>query len=323
MTRHLTTRALAALLLLTAPAAAHVTFETPEAPAGGTAKFVLRVPHGCDGQATLRLSLRIPEGVFAVKPMPKPDWRLETVTAPYARAYSSHGTPAAEGVTEIVWSEGELPDAYYDEFVFRGSLADDLAPGSVLRFPAVQTCADGTEAWTDLSDDGAMPAPQVTVAAPAAAQGHAHAMPAAGAPVAGHAAPAAVRLGPLALSDAFTRATTPRARVAGGYVTIADTGHEGDRLVAATSPLAEEVQIHEMAMQGEVMTMRRLPEGAAVPPGGRLEMTPGSLHLMFLGLKGQLVEGSTLPVTLTFERAGSVTLALPVLAVDATAAHRH
>lgn len=137
-------------------ASAHVTFETAEAPVGGAWKAVLRVPHGCAGEATQKVRVQIPEGVIAVKPMPKPGWTLETVTGKYAKAYDYYGTPTAEGVQEIVWT-GELPDAWYDEFVFRGMLTTDLKPDTELFFPVVQECADGTERWIEIPAAGQDP----------------------------------------------------------------------------------------------------------------------------------------------------------------------
>src|SRR5690606_31052936 len=68
-------------------ALAHVTLETAEAPAGSTYKAVLRVGHGCDGAATTAIRVRIPEGVIAAKPMPKPGWELATKEGEYAQAY--------------------------------------------------------------------------------------------------------------------------------------------------------------------------------------------------------------------------------------------
>lgn len=163
------TTILAALAVcLAMPALAHATFETPEAAAGTTYKAVLRVPHGCDGQATQKLAVDIPEGVFAVKPMPKAGWTLETVTGDYAKAYDNHGKEVTSGVRQIIWT-GELPDEFYDEFVFRGTIAPDLAPGTVLYFPATQTCADGSVSWVEIPQKGgekpAHPAPGVTVSA--------------------------------------------------------------------------------------------------------------------------------------------------------------
>ncbi len=105
-------------------ASAHVTLETREAPVGAPYKAVLRVPHGCDGAATIAVRVRVPEGMIAVKPMPKPGWKIETVTGKYPKTYSYfHGAKLSEGVTEVGFTGGNLPDAYYDEFVFAGFLA--------------------------------------------------------------------------------------------------------------------------------------------------------------------------------------------------------
>lgn len=119
-------------------------------------------------------------------------------------------------------------------------------------------------------------------------------------------------LGPINISMPFTRATLPNAPVGGGFLTIENTGTEADRLVSASSPVAAETQIHEMAMEGDVMKMRQLPDGLDIPAGETVVLAPGGFHLMFMGLKQPLVEGETVVVTLTFEKAGSVELLLPV-----------
>jgi len=154
-----------ALLLATlaAPAAAHVTLEQTEAKLGATYKAVLRVPHGCGDQATHTVRVQIPEGFFNVKPMPKAGWTLETVKGPYAKAYDNHGTQVTEGVQEIIWSGGNLPNEWYDEFTFRGSFAGDLPVDGMFYFPTVQECSNGEEAWIDTSGDenADMPAPGV------------------------------------------------------------------------------------------------------------------------------------------------------------------
>lgn len=170
--RHVTVVALGATILGAAtfgPAAlAHVTLETKEAPAGSTYKAVLRVPHGCDGAATTAIRVRIPEGVVAVKPMPKPGWELTTTEGRYAQAYEYRGQTLTEGVTEIAWSGGNLPDAWYDEFVFRAQLPDE-APGTVIHFPVVQECEEGVHRWIEIpeagrsADDYEEPAPGVTL----------------------------------------------------------------------------------------------------------------------------------------------------------------
>lgn len=160
----------AALFCLAAQgASAHVTLETDKAAADSTYKAVLRVGHGCEGKPTTAIRVRIPEGVIAVKPMPKPGWRLATVTGKYARTYDYFGTPMAEGVTEVAWTGGDLPDAWYDEFVFRGRLAG-LAPGAVVYFPVVQECTEGAvHRWIEIpaagrsADDYEEPAPGLTI----------------------------------------------------------------------------------------------------------------------------------------------------------------
>lgn len=129
-----------------------------------------------------------------------------------------------------------------------------------------------------------------------------------------------VHLGSLNLSHPFARATLPNAPVGGGFLTIENTGAEADRLVSVTSPAAADVQIHEMAMEGEVMKMRQLPDGLELPAGQTVELAPGGFHLMFMGLKQAFVEGETVPVTLVFEKAGTVDVDLAVQGIAADGA---
>jgi uncharacterized protein YcnI len=174
MIRMLARAALAAttLIAVSAPASAHSTFLVQEAGIGASFKAILRVPHGCGTEATHTLRVQIPEGFFAVKPMPKAGWELETVTGAYEGTYLNHGTEVTEGVKEIVWSGGNLPNEFYDEFVFTGTFADTLEEGP-FYFPSIQECANGEEAWIDISgDEGAeMPAPSVELV-PATSAGH-------------------------------------------------------------------------------------------------------------------------------------------------------
>lgn len=174
MIRSMSRAALAAALLLSAsPAFAHVSLEMGAAPVGSTYKAVLRVPHGCDGNATTSVRVQVPEGVLSVKPMPKAGWELSTVKGPYKSTYELYGSKVSEGVTEITWSGGNLPDDFYDEFVFRGSLASTLEAGTTLYFPVIQTCTTGEEAWIEIPVDGQgepdLPAPGLELTAPGAA----------------------------------------------------------------------------------------------------------------------------------------------------------
>ena len=169
----LVTRAAAAGALLAAfasPAFAHITLETSEAPVGSGYKAVLRIPHGCDGQATTAITLKVPEGFISAKPMPKAGWTLDITTGDYAQTYELYGAEVKSGATEISWSGGNLPDNEYDEFVVRGTLADSLKPGDTLYFPVLQSCGDKEEAWIAIPAAGQpepeTPAPGLTLTSP-------------------------------------------------------------------------------------------------------------------------------------------------------------
>jgi uncharacterized protein YcnI len=167
-----------ALPLAATSALAHATFAEGEVVQGETARLTLRVPHGCGDEATLRVRIQIPEGLIAAQPMVKAGWTLETVVGPYENSYELYGNTLTEGVREIIWS-GELPDAYYDEFVFRARVTDKLPAGEMLYIPAIQECANGAERWIEIPaagqnpDELEDPAPGVMVV-PAKAGGHSH-----------------------------------------------------------------------------------------------------------------------------------------------------
>jgi len=130
---------------------AHVTLEQQQASVGAPYKIVLRVPHGCSESATVRLTVQIPEGVIAIKPMVKPGWQIATTRGSYSKAYSFfHGAKFTEGVKEVTWSEGKLPDAFYDEFVLSAFIAGELSPGQTLYFPVVQQCEQGEHRWVEI-----------------------------------------------------------------------------------------------------------------------------------------------------------------------------
>ena len=309
------TRILTGALALAAAtqAQAHATLEQAEAAIGATAKFTLRVPHGCAGEATEEVRIEIPDGVYNVKPMPKAGWDLATETGAYAEPYDNHGREMTEGVRAVIWSGGRLEDGWYDEFTFRGAVGPQMAAGTVLRFPALQTCATGTADWTDTSGAQGVPnpAPALTLVA-ATEAGHGHAPRAEG----GSAA-----LGALRIEDGFVRATLPNQPVAGAFLTVTNDGPGDDRLIAVASPAAGRMEIHEMAMDGDVMRMREIPGGLTIPAGGSAVLEPGATHLMLMDLSGPLEAGSTAEVTLTFETAGDVTLTLPVLARGGEESH--
>jgi copper(I)-binding protein len=126
-------------------------------------------------------------------------------------------------------------------------------------------------------------------------------------------------VGDLVISGAYARATLPHAPVGGGFITITNKGAADDTLVAASSPLAGSVQLHEMQMKGSVMEMRALPNGIPIPAGKTVTFSPNGLHLMFMQLTGAFVKGKTVPVTLTFAKAGKIGIELAVGGIAASA----
>ena len=104
------------------------------------------------------------------------------------------------------------------------------------------------------------------------------------------------------------------ADVAAGFMTITNTGTQDDRLVKASSDISSSVQIHDMKMVGDVMKMEELPDGIVIPAGGSVKLKPKSLHIMFMGLKRQVIEGEEFSGTLTFEKAGTVNIDYEVAA---------
>jgi copper(I)-binding protein len=177
-----------------------------------------------------------------------------------------------------------------------------------LPFVVTQKCGAASVVWDQIAAPGenahALEHPAPTLAVTTATAGeHDHGATA---------APAAVTVGALEISGGFSRATPPNAPVGGGYLTITNKGGEADRLVSAASPVAGVVQIHEMKMEGDLMKMNELPDGIDIPAGETVALAPGGLHIMFMQLTQPLVEGSRIPLTLTFEKAGSVEVELSV-----------
>lgn len=126
------------------------------------------------------------------------------------------------------------------------------------------------------------------------------------------------KLGALEIGQPWARATAPTAPTGGGFLTITNKGTTADRLVSASSPAAEKVQIHEMKMDGNIMRMREVEHGLEIPPGATVTLAPGGFHLMMMGLKGPLKQGARVPLTLTFEKAGRIDVELAVEGMGAT-----
>ncbi|MEW6703958.1 MAG: copper chaperone PCu(A)C [Pseudomonadota bacterium] len=130
-----------------------------------------------------------------------------------------------------------------------------------------------------------------------------------------HAAGSA-QAGNLKASGAWARVTVPGQTAGGAFVVLHNAGPAADRLIGGSTPVAQRVELHEMTMQGDVMKMREIP-AIELPAGRSVELKPGGLHLMFMGLKAPMKTGDKVPVTLKFEKAGEMKLELPVQAMPA------
>ena len=129
-------------------------------------------------------------------------------------------------------------------------------------------------------------------------------------------------LAQIKIDGAWARPTVPGQQAGGGFLTLHSVA--ADRLLGGATPLAERLELHTMAMDGDVMKMRQL-DRIELPAGQRVELKPGGLHLMLIGLKQPLTVGSKVPLTLRFEKAGEVKVEMVVASrpMPAADAHKH
>jgi copper(I)-binding protein len=123
------------------------------------------------------------------------------------------------------------------------------------------------------------------------------------------------------VQDAWARPTVQGQTVGGGYFRI-DGGPTADRLLSVSADIAQSVELHTMRMDGDVMRMRQL-DSVDVPAKQSVEFKPGGMHVMLIGLKTPLKVGNSFPMTLRFEKAGSVSVNVRVLPAPPAAEHKH
>jgi len=111
--------------------------------------------------------------------------------------------------------------------------------------------------------------------------------------------------GAIEIGHPYARSTASGQSTGGGFLTLTNQGDAADRLLSASAEVSERVELHSMKMEGTVMRMRQV-DAIDVPAGQRVELKPGGLHIMFIGLKAPLKEGERFPMTLRFEKAGEV-----------------
>lgn len=127
----------------------------------------------------------------------------------------------------------------------------------------------------------------------------------------------------IVIEQPWIRATPAGAKVAGGYMTITNTGSEPDRLIGGVLPQAGRFTVHQMKMNGNVMQMREIQGGLEIKPGQKIEFNPGGYHVMFTELREPIKQGDTLKGQLRFEKAGMVDIEYRVEGIGAQGAQRH
>ena len=135
------------------------------------------------------------------------------------------------------------------------------------------------------------------------------------APTLGYAAP------PVTVTDAWARATPPGVTTAAAYLTVTNEG-AADRLLGASSPAARQLMLHAEVEEHGMQHMRQL-ESLEVPAHGSVELAPGQMHLMLVDIAAPLKPDTTIKVTLHFEKAGDVTIDVPVRDGRVPPEHHH
>lgn len=132
------------------------------------------------------------------------------------------------------------------------------------------------------------------------------------------------KLGNLEIKHPWAKATLAGQPVAGGFLTIVNTGSEPDRLLKVSSVVAGTIQVHEMKVEDGIMKMGEVPGGLEIAPGATVELKPGGLHVMFIGIKAPFKQGDAVKAVLTFEKAGTIEVEFKVdAAKKGDDAHKH
>jgi copper(I)-binding protein len=119
----------------------------------------------------------------------------------------------------------------------------------------------------------------------------------------------------ITVEHAWARASPKGAPNGVTYLTLVNGGTEADRLIGASSSVAENIQFHEEREEDGVSKMRQL-DAIDIPAGGSVTLKPSGIHLM-MKLKAQLLEGQSFPLTLTFEKAGVIEVTVNIGKVGA------
>lgn len=124
------------------------------------------------------------------------------------------------------------------------------------------------------------------------------------------------------IEDAWARESPPTVTNGAAYMTLTNEADAMDRLVAASSEVAQVIELHTHTMEGNVMQMRQI-DAIEVKPGESTVLEPGGLHIMLIGLNEPLKAGQTFPMTLEFEQAGTIPIEVEVRKMGAHAMPGH
>jgi periplasmic copper chaperone A len=131
--------------------------------------------------------------------------------------------------------------------------------------------------------------------------------------------------GDITVADPFARASAGMAEVGAAFMTLRNTSKSDDQLIGASAPVSGSAELHNHIKDGDIMRMRQVPS-INIPAGGTVALQPGGLHVMLMGLKQPLKQGEVFPLTLTFAKAGTMTVEVTVKAPAAMApmpGHQH
>ena len=121
-----------------------------------------------------------------------------------------------------------------------------------------------------------------------------------------------VAAGEIMVMDPYARASRPGAPTGAVFMTLHNMGDTDDRLIGASTPVAQVTQIHTHIDDNGIMKMREIEGGLPVAAGQMHELARGGDHVMLMGVTEDLVQGETIPLTLIFENAGEITLDVPI-----------
>ena len=231
---------------------AHATLDVSSAKSGSYYKAVLNIPHGCEGEATREVQVKLPEGFINVKPMPKPGWNMEIRKGTYQKTYELHGEEVKAVPLEIHWKGGMLHDVHFDEFVLHGKLGDFLQD-THLPFVITQVCATQNLTWNQIPTEGQdphsrkHPAPILHVRAGSHEDGH-HS---------NQMENKASEKMAIMVKNAWIRAVPPNSKMSAAYMTLHNSSEHHDMLAAVESPLANAAELHNVVEENEMMMMMR------------------------------------------------------------------